>query len=1232
MSARICRLLAVICVCAAVASGCSLRDDSVEPLIPPSGDLVGDVVGAGAVHRGDARVFPNLEISEVEPPVDLPEGLLAVGTGIQVAEQTEVDGAVEIRLDLPPAPNTDALPGALRVLDDGSMEMVPGLWDSETNQVVVHADAFSGWFGGWWNPLNWIEEAIDFAVDWVTGRTDPPECLSEGPFWSTYQRIELNQVHVCRQANLRDDGVERAEILLKSNRRTTQLIDLPQGAEYTWVEDQSDWLRDFLVGTIAGEDPESVVFLSGSKQMSIGFQRPDESVDLEVRSRMNGRILLLNVVTALLGAKLEDIQPLLPIAEQCLKSTGLDVLALDFTVNGVDAKSVLEETIKCFIQILQDPDLAASTLEAALDLAGLPAGSRSDIVSSARDSLKRIGPLVRKLLKWIEALSLTVTAWDLFKDSQAESRLAWRLRGVVPTNVDRPDLVGPIDITDAGPVHLLIDTSGSMDERPNGVLKIEQAKLATSDFLRSLESDREVGLRTYPAASGGNCGSGERLIDVGSGKDRADLTAEVFALRARGDTPTAEALRAAAMDLADYEQATIVLVSDGESTCDPPCQVAEQLVAEGFDVTVLAAGISIGDAGREELTCVANVTGGIYRDIEQIEDLGDFFLDVASVALDVQLDFDASMVAESAGDGRGATDVTATITNVGSEKRAEDILVRFGFEELGPAVVSPLRSVGNLDVGSSIEVSWSFRVGNALAGSTLPFQVIAGAENSDVEFVKKGSIDVTSAWSLEDAGDFLKSRPNVAILGDSYSAGEGTGTYIDGTNELDQNMCHRSGDTYLASTLGIPDENILACSGGVMADILKANPDNSVQSQVIQLQELQEAAGPVDAVVLTIGGNDVSFSGLAKECAIPTRDCSERVQGLPFDDFMKQQFGAPENSDNLAGRLARSYRNVNSFLNAPDMVNQRGEVAPILVLPYPRIVPFTSQACFRTFSDLIERRLFSFEELVSVNKFITRLNAEVEIAIELAAEEYDTPVFFVPPTEQAFLPSHTVCSDDTYVRTFESAALPFLLRYFSRQPTDEDLQAIIDSGRETFQELFHPNQAGYQAMTQAVLRWSNSEAAAAAELELLRLDRRRFEPSQDPSRNIASSGKSLPEGTVTQVPKDESFAVEHDGFLPFEQVTVGVASTYQVLRVGYADADGRFSTEVSLPSDLEPGRHTVSLRGYDEDLEFVSIEFPVDVPGPSRLVGYLLVIVALLFGLGWLFARRRFANLGAVTA
>ena len=48
----------------------------------------------------------------------------------------------------------------------------------------------------------------------------------------------------------------------------------------------------------------------------------------------------------------------------------------------------------------------------------------------------------------------------------------------------------------------------------------------------------------------------------------------------------------------------------GLSTCEDPCETAKEVIAEGFDLTVQAAGFQISSDGLDELKCIADATGG----------------------------------------------------------------------------------------------------------------------------------------------------------------------------------------------------------------------------------------------------------------------------------------------------------------------------------------------------------------------------------------------------------------------------------------------------------------------------------------------------------------------------------------------------------------------------------------------------------------------------------------------
>src|SRR5665647_1919580 len=83
-----------------------------------------------------------------------------------------------------------------------------------------------------------------------------------------------------------------------------------------------------------------------------------------------------------------------------------------------------------------------------------------------------------------------------------------------------------------------------------------------------------------------------------------------------------------------------------------------------------------------------------------------------------------------------------------------------------------------------------------------------------------GAIEIRdAAASLADAGPILSDLgPGpLVILGDSFSSGEGAGSYRLGEDGVDE-LCHRSDLTYAIGLLADGAE-IIACSGAVTGDL-----------------------------------------------------------------------------------------------------------------------------------------------------------------------------------------------------------------------------------------------------------------------------------------------------------------------------------------------------------------------------------------------------------------------------
>ncbi|NKY53860.1 vWA domain-containing protein [Nocardia vermiculata] len=173
------------------------------------------------------------------------------------------------------------------------------------------------------------------------------------------------------------------------------------------------------------------------------------------------------------------------------------------------------------------------------------------------------------------------------------------------------------------PTMVVLDASGSM-QAPDaaGGTKMDAAKAAVHTFVDAAPAESEVGLSVYGTATGNSdAEKSAGCRDVVTLRkpesiDKAGLNSAVDGITASGYTPIGESLRAAAKELPQSGSRSIVLVSDGEDTCAPPdpCEVAQELNRDGAKIIVHAIGFGVDDRSREQLTCIAQKTGGTYND------------------------------------------------------------------------------------------------------------------------------------------------------------------------------------------------------------------------------------------------------------------------------------------------------------------------------------------------------------------------------------------------------------------------------------------------------------------------------------------------------------------------------------------------------------------------------------------------------------------------------------------
>lgn len=793
-----------------------------------------------------------------------------------------------------------------------------------------------------------------------------------------------------------------------------------------------------------------------------------------------------------------------------------------------------------------------------------------------------------------------------------------------------------------GPLLVVLDLSGSMgDDDGKGAVKLEDAQASLIDLVRRLPLAASTGLWTYPAGSS-SCSPGTLRVPVGP-LDPVSMSAKIRSFRAGGDTPTAEALRAAVASLqaAGYNGGTILLVSDGESTCEPPCDVAKELAGSGFDLTVQALGFRISAPGADELSCIADATGGTYSSVDDSASLQNRLVAAARPALELTVD-----AADTVPPGTRTT-VTATVRNT-SALDAHNVTVALSFTATGlrdeggapfagPAVDVPRQLLGNIPALQQVRRSWTLSTGLPSAVPHGAIWKVVSTSADAAAVTKQGQMAfLTTALGLPDAGPILRDASSrggrIAILGDSFSAGEGAKTYFPESNRA-KNRCHRSALTYAMSLFDEKHQpQLVACSGAVIADFYE--PKASDEGESAQIAHLHALDPAPEAVLMTVGGNDIGFGGIIAACvqlgncandSVPQPDALRRcvmVKGTLYGLNCYRTRSADVMDKVAAQRstLARVYQDVAATLNSSTLRGKRaGRVGQVLVLAYPQMFPNQKASCPG----------LSAADSAFGNDVVDALNSVIRDAVG-DARKAGYPVQLVEDVRDSFLPSHTACDKEPWVNPFRYATA---------------LRGQVP-GVNAENELLHPKPSGYAAMTSALVQWSQRAVAAPLSAQIPDDLNVRTGDGGEPTSSVdlqGANGSSLqggtnaPQGSSTGLqgatPPNVSMAaggtliVRADGFAAGTPVTVTVHSSPQTLAAVTADDQGHLAAVVTLPSGLVQGKHILTAEGVSKTgmprTAFATLDVIAMRPWwvrPTEGTSGMAVIIALTL---WLRNRRK---------
>jgi Ca-activated chloride channel family protein len=163
-----------------------------------------------------------------------------------------------------------------------------------------------------------------------------------------------------------------------------------------------------------------------------------------------------------------------------------------------------------------------------------------------------------------------------------------------------------------GDTLIILDASGSMNERIRGESKIVIARRAVRELVESLPDNTRLGLVVYSHRRNA-CDDIELLIPPAP-LDKPAFIAAVDALKPNGRTPVAASIEFAALAL-NYtkNKASIILVSDGEETCGgDPCATAKKLSENAAGLTIHAVAFDLTARQARAFACVASTTKGRF--------------------------------------------------------------------------------------------------------------------------------------------------------------------------------------------------------------------------------------------------------------------------------------------------------------------------------------------------------------------------------------------------------------------------------------------------------------------------------------------------------------------------------------------------------------------------------------------------------------------------------------------
>ncbi len=263
-------------------------------------------------------------------------------------------------------------------------------------------------------------------------------------------------------------------------------------------------------------------------------------------------------------------------------------------------------------------------------------------------------------------------------------------------------------------------------------------------------------------------------------------------------------------------------------------------------------------------------------------------------------------------------------------------------------------------------------------------------------------------------------------LGDSYSAGEGTGDYGYGTG-TSNNHCDRSPHAYgplLDSDRHLGSISFVACSGAITADLMAGNHEGNPEPA-----QFSALTTGTSAVTMTIGGNDVGFAELGRACMFGRISFTGPFHGHSGCAHESHVTNTVQNRINALAGVGSATTpggvSIHSILSLLLAIHQDAPSARIFVAGYPQLFGSFKGECGVGTLHLLPSPVSAAVKITAddaqfLNSVASRLDNAISNAVATARVIAGANVTFVDPNGN--FSGHRLCEgSSSWIKPFEGS-------------------------------------------------------------------------------------------------------------------------------------------------------------------------------------------------------------------